>query len=212
MNKVIFKICGIKNNDTIDCCLKNKVDFYGLIFYKKSPRNIDINNAKKLIEYSQSKPINPVGVFVNEDLSNINKYIKILNLKYIQLHGSETNEYINLIKKENEVKVIKSISVGKKNDFKKIDLVPSSDFFLFDYKPSENELPGGNSKSFDWNLLNSLQTNKPWFISGGINIENINLLQNYQDPYGIDISSGVEDKVGIKNLNKINLLFKKYYG
>ena len=75
--------------------------------------------------------------------------------------------------------------------------------FLFDYKPNKNELPGGNAKSFDWSLLKNINIDKPWFISGGININNIGEILNNLIPYGIDISSGVEDHPGIKNSNKI---------
>ena len=85
-----------------------------------------------------------------------------------------------------------------------------SDAFLFDYKPSKDELPGGNAKSFNWDLIKNIKTNKPWFLSGGININNINNINKYAIPYGIDISSGVEVKPGIKSLKKIKSLVKFY--
>ena len=70
-------------------------------------------------------------------------------------------------------KIIKSISINNNNDLNKIYRYHSVDYFLFDYKPLKSELPGGNSKSFNWDLLNNLKTTKPWFLSGGINIDNI---------------------------------------
>ena len=79
----------------------------------------------------------------------------------------------------------------------------NTDYYLFDYKPNNNELPGGNAKSFDWSLLRNINISKPWFISGGINIDNIGDILNNLIPYGIDISSGVEDHSGIKNSKKI---------
>ena len=82
--------------------------------------------------------------------------------------------------------------------------------FLFDYKPLKHELPGGNAKSFDWGLLKKIRISQPWFLSGGINVNNINDIKNFIIPYGIDISSGVEDKPGIKNKDKISNLIKKY--
>ena len=78
------------------------------------------------------------------------------------------------------------------------------DYFLFDYKPLKGELPGGNAKSFDWNLLRNLDTNKPWFLSGGINTNNIEKIINDLNPYGIDLSSGVEKELGIKDNDIIN--------
>ena len=82
--------------------------------------------------------------------------------------------------------------------------------FLFDYKPLNYELPGGNAKTFDWKLIRGINVTKPWFLSGGININNIKEIKNYAIPYGIDISSGVEDKLGIKNNYKIISLLKIY--
>ena len=69
-------------------------------------------------------------------------------------------------------------------------------------------MPGGNAKSFDWSILKNVNISKPWFISGGINKNNINKLLENLNPYGIDISSGVEDRPGIKNINKIREIVK----
>ena len=210
MNKSNIKICGVKDTDTIICCVKNKIKFFGLIFYSKSPRNINIEDALNLINFSKNKNIYSVGVFVNEKLNFLLNILKKLPLNFIQLHGSETNEYIKSIKKYKKIKVIKSISVKTSRDFEKIHNYPDTDMFLFDYKPSKNELPGGNAKSFNWELLQNIKTSKKWFLSGGINIENIKDIENYTIPYGIDISSGVEDKLGIKNEAKISSLIKHY--
>ena len=76
------------------------------------------------------------------------------------------------------------------------------------YKPEINELPGGNAKKFDWSLLHDIKINKPWFISGGININNVEEINKKLIPYGIDISSGVEEKPGIKNSRKIDALLE----
>ena len=75
-----FKICGIKNLETLDCCIANNVDFFGLIFYKKSPRNIEIKDAQKLIFSSKNKSISSVGVFVNEPIIQLQNLLKILKL------------------------------------------------------------------------------------------------------------------------------------
>ena len=65
---MLFKICGLKEISTLKCCEKNNVDFFGMIFYKKSPRNIEIKDAQKLIFSSKNKSISSVGVFVNEPI------------------------------------------------------------------------------------------------------------------------------------------------
>ena len=203
MSNIKIKICGIKTSTILDYCNKLNVDYFGLVFYTKSPRNINIKEACNLINLQKKKNINPVGVFVNHNLNELNELIKITNLRYIQLHGNENNDYIKKLKEKNNLIIIKAISIQNENDLHQIRLFTRADLFLFDYKPKKNELPGGNAKSFDWSLLKDQNITKPWFISGGINKNNVNKLLENLTPYGIDISSGVEDKPGIKNINKI---------
>ena len=205
---MITKICGIQNEDTLLCCEDNSVDFFGMIFYPKSPRNISIEDASNLQIKSENLNINGVGVFVNKNINEIEDIIKKVRLKYVQLHGSEDEEYIKTLKRIG-VKVIKSISISNINDLRNINKYNSSDYFLFDYKPMKNELPGGNSKSFDWNILKSLNTDKPWFLSGGISIKNIQEILNDVSPFGIDLSSGVEKELGIKDNHIINNFIDK---
>ena len=205
---MITKICGIQNEDTLLCCEDNSVDFFGMIFYPKSPRNISIEDASNLQKKSENLSINGVGVFVNKNINEIEDIIKKVSLKYVQLHGSEDEEYIKTLKRIG-VKVIKSISISHINDLRNVSNYNSSDYFLFDYKPMKNELPGGNAKSFDWNILKNLNTNKPWFLSGGISIENIHEILNDINPFGVDLSSGVEKELGIKDNHIINNFIDK---
>ena len=208
---MIFKICGLREKDSLICCEANKVDFFGLVFYEKSPRNINHNKAKQLVEFSKNLSIKPVGVFVNHKISDLKNIIRLLNLKYIQLHGEENQSYINEIKKEFKLKIIKKISIKNQSDLNKINDIENIDYLLFDYKPKSNELPGGNSKSFDWSLLKKVTIKLPWFVSGGINESNIKNIQKTINPNGIDLSSGVERSLGIKSNKKINNLFRLFY-
>ena len=208
---MIFKICGLKKKESLICCEENKVDLFGMIFYEKSPRNITFDEAKTLIDISKELKIKPVGVFVDHNINDLKKIIMSLDLKYIQLHGNEDQSYIDEIKKQFSIKIIKKISIETTYDLKKINNYKDIDYLLFDYKPKNNELPGGNSKSFDWNLLKGQKIELPWFISGGINTNNIKKIQNLLNPHGIDLSSGIEESSGIKSNTKINNLFKKFY-
>ena len=208
---MLFKICGLKEINIIDCCEKKNVDFFGMIFYDKSSRYITLKQAQELVNFSKNKNIKPVGVFVNENLEIVKSSIKNLNLKIVQLHGKENDEYIKEIKHNADLKVIKSIPIKNKKDFRKINNYQSNDYFLLDYKSEKDELPGGNAKQFDWSLLSDLNINKPWFLSGRINKSNINKIKNYVNPNGIDLSSGVEEVPGIKSVKMINNLFEKYY-
>ena len=208
---MIFKICGLREKDSLICCEANKVEFFGLVFYEKSPRNINHNKAKQLVEFSKNLSIKPVGVFVNHEINDLKNIIRLLNLKYIQLHGEENQSYINEIKKEFKLKIIKKISIKNQSDLNKINDIENIDYLLFDYKPKSNELPGGNSKSFDWSLLKEVTIKLPWFISGGINESNIKNIQKTINPNGNDLSSGVEQSLGIKSNKKINNLFRLFY-
>ena len=208
---MIFKICGLRTKESLLCCEKNNVDFFGMIFYEKSPRNITISEAKTLISTSKKLRIRPVGVFVDHEINALKKIITSLSLKHIQLHGSESQSYINQIKNQFDVKIIKKISINNSKDLNMINKFKNIEYLLFDYKPDYNELPGGNAKSFDWNLLKDQKIKIPWFISGGINETNIKNIQNLLNPNGIDLSSGVEVSKGIKSNTKINNLLKKFY-
>ena len=205
---MFIKICGIQNKETLICCENNQINFFGMIFYTKSPRNINIENAKMLQKISENFKINGVGVFVDKNVSELKDIITKIELKFIQLHGSEDNTYIKNIKKMG-VKVVKTISVSNKNDLNEIDKYKSADYFLFDYKPLKDELPGGNSKSFDWNILKNLETDKPWFLSGGVNSNNIQQILEDINPFGVDLSSGVEKELGIKDNRIIDNLIEK---
>ncbi len=205
---MIVKICGIKNESTLICCEENKVSFFGMIFYPKSTRNISIENAALLQKKSESLDINGVGVFVNKNIDELENIIKRIRLRFVQLHGSEDETYIKKVK-ELGVKIIKSIPISKKNDLTEIYKYKSADYFLFDYKPIGDELPGGNAKSFDWNLLKNLQITKPWFLSGGINTNNIRQIVDEINPFAVDLSSGVEKELGIKDNRIINNFIKE---
>ena len=208
---MIFKICGLKNKESVICCEKNNVDLFGMIFYEKSPRNISFKQAENLVNLSSDLKIKPVGVFVNHNINDLKKIILSLDLKYIQLHGDENQIYIDELKNEFSIKIIKKFSLKKKQDLNKINNFNNIDYLIFDYKPEKNELPGGNSKTFDWNLLKDKTIALPWFISGGINETNIKKIQKLINPNGIDLSSGVEQSKGIKSNQKINNLFKVFY-
>ena len=144
-----------------------------------------------------------MGVFVDKNINELEKIIKNIKLEFVQLHGSEDRAYINNVKTFG-VKIIKSISISNKEDLNEIDKYDNADYLLFDYKPLKGELPGGNAKSFDWKILKKLEIDKPWFLSGGINTFNIHQIVEDINPFGIDLSSGVEKELGIKDNRIIN--------
>ena len=144
------------------------------------------------------KYIKKVGVFVDESIEIIQSKIEKYNLDCIQLHGTESVEFCQKLK-ELPIEIIKVFSIKDNFNFEILNEFESvCDYFLFDTK---GELPGGNGATFDWNLLKKYPSNKPFFLSGGIGIEEIKLLKIMNLPvYGIDVNSKFETEPGLKNI------------
>jgi phosphoribosylanthranilate isomerase len=193
MNKI--KICGITNtNDALEC-VKLKVDFIGFIFYKKSKRFINLEQAQAIIKSLNTK-INKVGVFVNESTQVINEYVEALGLDYVQLHGEEQPKMIEEIK----CKTIKAFSVGS-SSLKEVVLEYDSEYWLFD--SSDDILKGGTGKSFDWNLITDIDSKNKIILSGGLNENNIVSAIENRNINFFDICSGVESSPGHKDIQKL---------
>jgi len=182
-------------------------DYMGFIFYEKSPRFV---GRDFVIPSEIPVEINRVGVFVNHTIQFVIDTMNRLQLDYAQLHGDESVEYCEELKLHG-VKIIKVFRVDEDFDFGTTMLFESvADFFLFDTK---GKLYGGNAIPFDWTLLTQYNQAVPFFLSGGIQPENIHQLKKILpfNVYSIDINSGVEDKPGFKNLNKISEIINQLH-
>lgn len=196
MNKV--KICGITNIEDALLCAKLKVDFIGFIFYKKSPRFIDPEDAKDICKMLANFSIKKVGVFVDESSSYINSIGEKVNLDYVQLHGEESPNLIEEIKLE----TIKAFSISSKRnkDFEKYN----SKYWLFD--TFDKDFKGGTGKSFDWSLISEIADREKIILSGGLNLENIgNAIKESKTSF-FDICSGVEKSPGVKDVQKLETI------
>ena len=187
-----LKICGMKYPDNIMEVVKLQPDYLGFIFYEKSARYLDV----EIPEFRQT--IQKVGVFVNATLDEILYKIKRYNLDLVQLHGNETPEFCDLLQHAN-VEIIKVFPVDEKFDFAVIQPFENvCDYFLFDTK---GPLHGGNGITFNWNILKNYPSQKPFFLSGGIGVEEIKKIKKLNLPiYAIDINSQFEIKPGLKNI------------
>ena len=187
-----IKICGMKFPENILKVGALLPDFMGFIFWEKSSRYFD-GEIPRLPKY-----IKKVGVFVDESIEIIQSKIEKYNLDCIQLHGTESVEFCQKLK-ELPIEIIKVFSIKDNFNFEILNEFESvCDYFLFDTK---GELPGGNGATFDWNLLKKYPSNKPFFLSGGIGIEEIKLLKIMNLPvYGIDVNSKFETEPGLKNI------------
>jgi phosphoribosylanthranilate isomerase len=203
-----LKLCGFNDIEIIKFCSKLDIDFMGFVFYEKSCRNIDFNLAQKACKILPEK-IQKVAVIVDKTNDEIAEIIDNLNPQLIQLHGSEDIERCKEIKKNFSLPIIKAFKIKDNIDLDEVknfeDIV---DYFLFDSK-STQEI-GGSGKKFDWNILKNLKTRKDWFLSGGININNIDSAIKQSGAKMIDLSSGIEEVKGQKSKKLISNLLTKF--
>lgn len=202
-----LKVCGLTKMDQIQELISLNTDFLGFIFYEKSPRFV--LNHLSLEEISEIDHQGKVGVFVNETVEKIAEISEKSNLNFIQLHGDEDEEFIKRLRQmlNENTKIIKVIRIGDdktnfENEIKKITNIKSQiSNLLFD---TDSKAFGGTGKTFDWQILNEIEIPIPYFLSGGISLENIeNLKILNQKPLVLDINSKFETDPGVKDLEKI---------
>jgi phosphoribosylanthranilate isomerase len=211
-----IKVCGLTKLNQVEELISLNIDFFGFIFYEKSPRFV--LNKLSLKDIKSIKSNSKVGVFVNEEIEKIVEISKKADLNFIQLHGNENEDFIFELREKlnNKIEIIKVIRIGtqKKEELQKtINQQPSTvNYLLFD---TDSSAFGGTGKTFDWNILNEIEISKPYFLSGGISLENIEDIKDLiQKPFTLDINSKFEIESGNKDLEKIkkfknNLEFNK---
>ena len=193
----------MKYQDNIEAVAKLQPDFLGFIFHEQSARHFD----KTIPELPIS--IKKVGVFVDEKVEFISRQIEKHKLNAIQLHGHESPEMCKLLKSAN-VEVIKVFSIKNEFDFSILTAYEEvCDYFLFDTK---GKLPGGNGYTFDWDVLKDYPSTKPFFLSGGIGLKQIEKLKEFRKSeaskycYAIDVNSKFEIEPGLKNIEELKEL------
>ncbi|MFC1570318.1 N-(5'-phosphoribosyl)anthranilate isomerase [Candidatus Omnitrophota bacterium] len=207
---VKIKICGLTSLDDASMAWNYGADLLGFIFAEGTKRFIELNEASHIIRQLKSRFIDlkAVGLFVKEDLSDIAYAVAHCDLDLVQLHGSETPDECADLKKlvkdkyDREIEIIKAFRVADEiqhiEDFDLEDYT-EADYFVFDtFHPG---LPGGTGEKFNWDVLNRQKEkiSKPFFLAGGLTPGNISEAIQEVQPYGIDVSSGIEEKPRIKD-------------
>ena len=173
---VLAKICGITDESAMRAAVINGANFVGLVFYPPSPRSLDAMSASRLVSLVPPS-ITKVGLFVNPINNQLNSVLNDVSLDLIQLHGEETPERCNEIRKIFGLPVMKVIKVSNIYDIEGVsDYYEAVDWLMFDAKAPDsmdNALPGGNALKFDWNLLAGRNWSLPWMLAGGLNAENV---------------------------------------
>jgi phosphoribosylanthranilate isomerase len=192
-----IKICGLSRNEDIAYINEARPDYAGFVF-AASKRQVTPAEAA-LLRRNLARDIIPVGVFVDAPIETIAALYNDGIIAIAQLHGGENEEYILRLKeacfkngRSGPVPVIKTIRSEELE--KEVSPSGEADYYLIDSG-------AGSGKSFNWDLLKNMNTSKPWFLAGGINVENISRAAAL-NPYGIDISSGAETD-GKKDREKI---------
>ncbi len=202
------KICGLKTVDAIDCAITGGATHCGFIFFTKSPRHIDTKTAADLRKKIGSRATT-VAVTVDADDAYLDDIASMVKPDLMQLHGSESPHRVAQIKAHYGIPAMKVFPVRKAGDLAGIDAYRSvADRLMFDAKaPKGSDLPGGNGVSFDWSLLDRLDPDIDYMLSGGINADNVAEAICAAKPGGIDVSSGVEAAPGVKDATLISAFF-----
>ncbi len=192
-----IKICGITNKEDALWAINLKVDALGFIF-ADSPRRVKPEIVQGIIELLPPF-ISSVGVFANEDRKKVEEITESCGLTTLQFHGEESPSYCEGFKQ----KIVKAFRIKNKNILKKAAQYQDKvDAYLLDtYSPLKY---GGTGKTFDWPIAKEIKKfGLPIILSGGLDPENIREAISEVEPYGVDVSSGVEEKPGKKNLEKL---------
>ena len=176
-----IKLCGLSRNCDIDVVNKLKPDFIGFVFWQKSKRFVTKEKAFEL-KSLLNPDIKAVGVFVDEKPETVAELLNLGIIDMAQLHGSESEEYIEDLKKLSDKPIIKAFRVKTKQDITDAQK-SSADYVLLDSG-------AGTGTVFDWDLIQNIQ--RPYFLAGGLDTCNAETAVKKLKPYAVDVSSGIE--------------------
>lgn len=205
---MLVKVCGMKYPENIREVAETGIDLMGFIFYPSSPRYISFGFPLSTFAHIP-KSIRKVGVFVNEYIDVVADHVQHLGLDFVQLHGNESpRDCLRL--REMDIPVIKNISIGSVNDFKKTEAYDNGvvDYLLFDTKSSSH---GGSGQQFQWNWLDNYKGTTPFLLSGGITANDAETILSINHPQmaGVDLNSRFELEAARKDAALIKAFVQK---
>lgn len=201
MSDIRVKICGLRSADDISAAAKAGAAYVGFVFFPKSPRHVEIEQAVELaglVPFGLCK----VALTVNATDDELDAIIAAVPLDMLQLHGKESPERVAYVKERYGLPVMKAIGVADASDLPQIDLYSAvADQLLIDAKPPKDAaLPGGNGLAFDWRLLAGRKYwQRPWMLAGGLTPDNVAEAIRMTGASQVDVSSGVEEEPGRKS-------------
>lgn len=200
-----IKVCGNTQIEQVHALDEMGVEFAGFIFYHKSPRYVIDKILPEQLKKTKLK-INKVGVFVNADYDEVMNYVEQYGLHMVQLHGDESPKYCERISLQVPAIKVFRIKEGDNIEWKIREYGNVSDLYLFD---TDWARYGGSGKKFDWTILETAEINKPFLLSGGIGVDDVDKVKAFAEGkhsteiFAIDINSKFEISPGVKDMEKV---------
>jgi phosphoribosylanthranilate isomerase len=198
------KICGLTDAAAVKAAVEGGAAMCGFVFFPASPRNLTPKEAAELTKGVPEGVIR-VGLTVDADDALLADIALVAKVDMVQLHGAETLARTNEVRERFGLPVIKVLAVQGPDDLAAAKAYQGvADRLMFDAKPPEDaSRPGGNARAFDWRVLKNQTFALPWLLAGGLTAENLAEAVKTSGAVAVDVSSGVEDAPGVKNVDKI---------
>lgn len=197
---VMVKVCGVSDLAAISAAYRAGAAYVGFVFFPPSPRAVTAEHAAEL---AVETPVGlcKVGLFVDPDDKFLLETLERAPLDMIQLHGSESPERIDAVRRLTGLPVMKAVKIGGAEDLVELDVMEeAADQLLCDAKPLKDAtLPGGNGHAFDWTLLSGRRWRAPWMLAGGLTPATVAEAIRLTGARQVDVSSGVESAPGVKD-------------
>jgi phosphoribosylanthranilate isomerase len=206
---VDVKICGLSTAEAVTAAVEAGARYVGFVFFPPSPRSLTPIRAAAVLASAPTGPVR-VGLFVDADDALLAEVLASVPLDMVQLHGAEPPARVAEVKARFGLPVIKAVAIAGADDLARARAYDDvADLLLFDARPPKGATrPGGNAQPFDWSLVRGRERRRPWLLAGGIDAENIAAAVRASGAPAIDVSSGVEDRPGVKNPAKIRALLR----
>jgi phosphoribosylanthranilate isomerase len=196
-----IKICGLTSETAIDAAAKSGASHIGLVHYEPSPRHVSLEQAA-LLRMRTPASVKVVLLLVNADPEHTQMAIERVRPDVVQFHGTETPEWLQIVRQQMNVEVWKALGVKNRETLLRSDRYAGvADRLLFD-APAQ-ALPGGTGTRFDWSLLREFDHRLPWGVAGGLTPDNVAEALRETGAQMVDTSSGVESAPGVKDVDKI---------
>ena len=197
---LIVKICGLSTRETLDVALDAGADMVGFVFFPPSPRHLGLDAARELGKQAKRRALK-VALTVDADDTMLAAIVEALQPDILQLHGSESVARLRDIKQKFGLPVMKAIAVESAADLASLPgYAAVADRILFDARaPKDATRPGGLGAVFDWHVLEKLDLELPFMVSGGLHAGNVAEAVRITRAGGVDVSSGVERSSGVKD-------------